>query len=610
MNKGLEVIEAHELFGVPYDAHRRGRPPAVGRPLDGRVRRRRGGGPAVPARHAPAHRLRHGLPRPAPDVPFGAIDWTPARPLEFEQPDRSCSACLDLAYRAGPRRATWPRPGSTPPTRWRWRRSWPAASGGRHRRGRGGRARRLRGRPPARPRPLGCPHARTVEDVLDADASRPTDRRPGDRRRGADGDEHHGVQAPGRAVRTGAVRRRPAAGPRESLFPEKVKSPRRSAVELVVTVAAIVAVATLAGAARPGDRARRIIAMVMVHELGHLLAAKRGGMKVTEYFLGFGPRLWSVRRGETEYGVKAIPAGGYVKIPGMTNLEEVDPARRARGPTGSSPSTAACWWRWPGRRCTSSWGSSSSGPCCRSWASAVPGQVQIQGFAPSPGSPTRPSRPASARATSWSRSTARRDDGQRSTSPPTRSRPTPGSPSPWWSTGAARTSRSRSPRSTAGTDARAGYSAPTGNAPYGIIGISDGNPTGHGDPGAGRRHRRGRPRPTSSGPRSWASVHIFSPLAPWLGASTRPPAPRRPARRPTTAPGSPRSSGRSARRTRRPSTGCGDLLDVLITIIVFLGVINLFPLLPLDGGHVADRRLRADPEPQGPAGATTPTWRR
>ena len=53
-------------------------------------------------------------------------------------------------------------------------------------------------------------------------------------------------------------------------------------------------------------------------------------MKVTEYFVGFGPRLWSFRRGETEYGIKAIPLGGYVKIPGMTNLEEVDPADEAR----------------------------------------------------------------------------------------------------------------------------------------------------------------------------------------------------------------------------------------------------------------------------------------
>lgn len=73
-----------------------------------------------------------------------------------------------------------------------------------------------------------------------------------------------------------------------------------------------------------------IIVMIMLHELGHFLTAKWADMKVTEYFLGFGPRLWSIRRGETEYGIKAIPAGGYVKIVGMSNLEEVDPADEPR----------------------------------------------------------------------------------------------------------------------------------------------------------------------------------------------------------------------------------------------------------------------------------------
>jgi membrane-associated protease RseP (regulator of RpoE activity) len=66
-----------------------------------------------------------------------------------------------------------------------------------------------------------------------------------------------------------------------------------------------------------------LFAIVMLHELGHFITAKRAGMKVTEYFVGFGPRLWSVRRGETEYGVKAIPAGGYVRITGFTSVEEV-----------------------------------------------------------------------------------------------------------------------------------------------------------------------------------------------------------------------------------------------------------------------------------------------
>jgi membrane-associated protease RseP (regulator of RpoE activity) len=73
-----------------------------------------------------------------------------------------------------------------------------------------------------------------------------------------------------------------------------------------------------------------LVAIVMLHELGHFATAKWAGMKVTEYFVGFGPRLWSVRRGETEYGVKAIPAGGYVRITGFTSTEEVDEADEAR----------------------------------------------------------------------------------------------------------------------------------------------------------------------------------------------------------------------------------------------------------------------------------------
>ncbi len=73
-----------------------------------------------------------------------------------------------------------------------------------------------------------------------------------------------------------------------------------------------------------------LILTIMLHEWGHYIAAKKSGMKVTEFFLGFGPKLWSIQRGETEYGVKAIPAGGYVRIIGMTNLEEVDPEDESR----------------------------------------------------------------------------------------------------------------------------------------------------------------------------------------------------------------------------------------------------------------------------------------
>lgn len=60
-----------------------------------------------------------------------------------------------------------------------------------------------------------------------------------------------------------------------------------------------------------------ILVSIGLHELGHMIPAKAFGGKVTQYFIGFGPTVWSTRRGETEYGVKAIPLGGYVKIVGM-----------------------------------------------------------------------------------------------------------------------------------------------------------------------------------------------------------------------------------------------------------------------------------------------------
>ena len=73
-----------------------------------------------------------------------------------------------------------------------------------------------------------------------------------------------------------------------------------------------------------------VIGMIFLHEMGHYLTARAAGMKVTEFFLGFGPRLWSVRQGETVYGLKAIPVGAYVRIIGMNNLEKVPPADEHR----------------------------------------------------------------------------------------------------------------------------------------------------------------------------------------------------------------------------------------------------------------------------------------
>lgn len=69
---------------------------------------------------------------------------------------------------------------------------------------------------------------------------------------------------------------------------------------------------------------------VMIHEFGHYLTARRYGMRVSEFFLGFGTRLWSRQHGETEFGIKAIPAGGYCRIEGMTPDDEMPDGEEGR----------------------------------------------------------------------------------------------------------------------------------------------------------------------------------------------------------------------------------------------------------------------------------------
>ena len=73
-----------------------------------------------------------------------------------------------------------------------------------------------------------------------------------------------------------------------------------------------------------------LLIAVLIHEAGHFVSAKAFGIKVEEFFVGFGPRLWSFRRGETEYGVKALPLGGYVRIAGMNPFQEIPEKDRPR----------------------------------------------------------------------------------------------------------------------------------------------------------------------------------------------------------------------------------------------------------------------------------------
>ena len=97
---------------------------------------------------------------------------------------------------------------------------------------------------------------------------------------------------------------------------------------------------------RRADRVSWILAfpgfavLIVLHEAGHFAAAKAVGMRVERFFLFFPPKLWSVKRGETEYGIGAIPLGGFVKITGMNPEEELD-APEVRGPAGRATTRPA-----------------------------------------------------------------------------------------------------------------------------------------------------------------------------------------------------------------------------------------------------------------------------
>ena len=90
--------------------------------------------------------------------------------------------------------------------------------------------------------------------------------------------------------------------------------------------------------------------LIILHEAGHFVAAKAVGMRVERFFLFFPPKLWSVRRGETEYGIGAIPLGGFVKITGMNPDEELPPEVAPRAATTTSRSGSGSWSSPPGPR--------------------------------------------------------------------------------------------------------------------------------------------------------------------------------------------------------------------------------------------------------------------
>jgi membrane-associated protease RseP (regulator of RpoE activity) len=361
------------------------------------------------------------------------------------------------------------------------------------------------------------------------------------------------------------------------------KSPRRLVVELVGAIVVLVALAVVTGYVDLLIVVASIIVIVMLHELGHFLAAKHGGMKVTEYFVGFGPRLWSFRRGETEYGIKALPLGGYVKIPGMTNLEEVDPADEGRVYRDKP---------FPARLLVAVAGSAVHFLLAfvLLWVLlafvGVPNanQVQIQGLhavgaqaSPAGAGGVRPGDivvSVDGKAVGGNLSTLTSAIQHHPDQPVTLVVDRNG----------ARRTLTVTPAN-GRTDTEKGAVAPPGTAPYGLIGVSLGSPVQTRSP-----LRAVASTGSELGRVTWASMtgigHLFS----FDGISQR-------FSQVTSAKAASQAAANGTRAqsivgigqtaTDALQAGVGDFLYILIVINIFFGVFNLFPMLPLDGGHVA-----------------------
>jgi membrane-associated protease RseP (regulator of RpoE activity) len=365
--------------------------------------------------------------------------------------------------------------------------------------------------------------------------------------------------------------------------PGNDKSPKRLAGELIGAIAVIVALAVVTGYVDLLIVVASIIVIVMLHELGHFLAAKRGGMKVTEYFVGFGPRLWSFRRGETEYGVKALPLGGYVKIPGMTNLEEVDPADEDRvyreKPFHSRLLVAVA-------------GSAMHFLMAfvLLWVLltfvGVPNsnQVQIQGLN-RVGGLTSPAAAGGIQAGDVVVSVNGRPIGGSVDALTTAIHDHPDQALN------VVVDRGGKERTLTVTPAN-GRSLhekdsvpPPGSAPFGLIGVSLGSPV---------QTRSARSALSSTGAElgrfAWASMagvgHLFSPggVTQRFDQVTSARAANQAAANGTRAQS---IVGIVQTATDAAHAGIGDFLYILIVINIFFGIFNLFPMLPLDGGHVA-----------------------
>ena len=284
-------------------------------------------------------------------TPFGAIDWTALSRLDFESPDREAFPCLDLAYAAGQ------AGGSAPATlnganevavaaflngeiAWtdingviedvlaNHETTVPASVDDVLAADRDARSHAVAGRDRSAQRGCGaggCAMSMALRKLAGfgpgagSDDGSPSPSSPA---AGAGADGADGAKTPGASP--------PSDPPEPAKTPPTPANQRGALLRLLIFLVAAAVVSVMAGVGKTVAVVLAIILMIVLHEAGHFVMAKLAGIKVTEFFVGFGPRLWSIRRGETEYGVKALPLGGYVKIIGMNNLEPVDPADEPR----------------------------------------------------------------------------------------------------------------------------------------------------------------------------------------------------------------------------------------------------------------------------------------
>lgn len=364
---------------------------------------------------------------------------------------------------------------------------------------------------------------------------------------------------------------------------EPTTSSRSSTVVFVIVMIALVALLTMMfGWALPFV-IFAILFMVMFHEFGHFITAKRAGLLVTDFFVGFGPVLWSTQRGETRYGVRALPLGGFVKVPGMTWNEKLDPAIEPRTYREAS---------YPKRVLFASAGSLMHGvlALALAWASlafvGVPSasHVGVLEFSSWQGHKENAAQIAGLHVGDQ----ILRVDGKKVTSATQLANIVHHSPGKELTLLVERDGRDLTlhARPVNGqTIEENGVPYDTGKKPVGYLGVEVGALSVHSSllgavPGAFKEIG------TTVAESVRALGHVFTPgeFSSLFHQVASPKAAENPTNqlnRPESIVGVVRIAVQSTRY------GWGTLLTVLVAVNIFVGVFNLFPMLPLDGGYVA-----------------------